>query len=243
MRVEADVVLGVPPAEAWIRLLDWERQADWMRDADRVEVLTSHRQGAGVRVAVKTRVLGIPLFTERLEVTAWEPPRRIELAHRSLVRGRGEWRLEPVDGGARTRFTWSEDLSLGVPVLGPILLACYRPFMRWLMRGSLGNLQRRLPPKAGRSGSSPQSRETNPSAAPSAGSGRLGLRLPGAVHDGHDDGDAGDDRRPDRPEQDHDGQQAHGTAPPQGDPGEQEHPGQHEGPDRDRDPRVSQAEV
>jgi hypothetical protein len=45
-----------------------------------------------------------------------------------------------VDGS--TRFTWTEVLSLPIPLLGEFALLVYRPFMRRLMRGSLANLQR-----------------------------------------------------------------------------------------------------
>lgn len=109
-----------------------------MKDADSVRVLTSSREGVGVRVAVRTRVLNVPMFTEQLEVTVWDPPRRLVMAHRSFVRGVGEWRLE-ADGDG-TRFTWTEDLSLPVPLLGEVALALYRPFMRRLMRGALDGL-------------------------------------------------------------------------------------------------------
>jgi hypothetical protein len=44
-----------------------------------------------------------------------------------------------VDGS--TRFTWTEVLSLPVPLLGELALLVYRPFLRRLMRGSLANLQ------------------------------------------------------------------------------------------------------
>lgn len=139
MRVWADTVLPVSPEEAWGRLLGWEDQAAWMKDADSVRVLTSHREGVGVVVAVKTRVLTVPAFTERLKVTLWEPPRRLVMAHLGFVRGVGEWALQPVGGG--TRLTWTEDLGLPVPVLGTIALLVYRPVMRRLMRGSLANLR------------------------------------------------------------------------------------------------------
>jgi hypothetical protein len=93
-------------------------------------------------VAVKTRVLNVPVFTERLEVTLWEPPRRLVMAHLGFVRGVGEWDLQPVGGvGGGTRLTWTEDLGLSVPVLGKIALLAYRPLMRRLMRGSLANLR------------------------------------------------------------------------------------------------------
>lgn len=139
MRVSADTVLPVSPEEAWRTLLAWEDQAAWMKDADSVRVLTSHREGVGVVVAVKTRVLNVPVFTERLEVTLWEPPRRLVMAHLGFVRGVGEWALQPAGGG--TRLTWTEDLGLSVPILGEIALLAYGPLMRRLMRGSLANLR------------------------------------------------------------------------------------------------------
>jgi hypothetical protein len=61
------------------------------------------------------------------------------MAHRSFVRGVGEWRLRPE--GVGTRFTWTEDLSLPVPILGEVALAVYRPFMRHLMRGAVDGLR------------------------------------------------------------------------------------------------------
>jgi hypothetical protein len=142
VRVSAQIELGLPPAEAWRRLLAWEDQITWIEDAVSVRVLTSHRGGVGVIVAVRTRVLGVPVLTDRLEVTVWDPPRRLVMAHRGLVRGVGEWLLQPAGGG--TRFTWTEDLALPVPILGELVLLAYRPSMRRLMRRSLSNLERML---------------------------------------------------------------------------------------------------
>jgi hypothetical protein len=45
-----------------------------------------------------------------------------------------------VDGS--TRFTWSEELSLPIPILGELALLVYRPFLRRLLRASLASLQR-----------------------------------------------------------------------------------------------------
>ena len=80
-------MLPTTPEEAWAVLVDWERQADWMLDADRVDVVSPQREGVGVRLAVKTRLFGVPAFTEPMEVTVWDPPRRLEIRHGSL-RGR-----------------------------------------------------------------------------------------------------------------------------------------------------------
>jgi uncharacterized protein YndB with AHSA1/START domain len=139
MQVSSTVTLAVPQARAWELLMRWEDQARWMKDADSVRVLTSQREGVGTRIAVRTRVLNVPLFTEQLEVTLWDPPRLLVMAHRSFVRGVGTWAFEPSEEG--TRFSWTEDLSLPVPLLGELALRVYRPFMRHLMAGALADLQ------------------------------------------------------------------------------------------------------
>jgi hypothetical protein len=140
MRVEASRDISALPERVWASIERWEDQSRWIRDAVWVRVLTPERAGLGVRVRVLNRVLLVPLFTEQLEVTGWDPPRRMVMAHRSFVRGIGIWSLRPEDGG--TRFTWTEELSLPIPLLGELALLVYRPFLRRLMRGSLANLQR-----------------------------------------------------------------------------------------------------
>ena len=87
-----------------------------MLDADRVEVVSQEREGVGVRLAVRTRILGLPAFTEAMEVIGWEPPRRVVLRHGGLVVGEGTWTLTPEPRG--TRFEWTEDVRLRIPVVG-----------------------------------------------------------------------------------------------------------------------------
>jgi hypothetical protein len=140
VNVSAVTRLPVTPEAAWRLLTEWERQPEWMRDAASVRVLTERREGHGVQLGVRTRLLSVPLFAERLEVVAWEPPRRLVVAHRSFIRGIGVWRIDPVPGGSL--FRWVEEISLPVPVLGWIALAVYRPVMRRLKRGSARNLRR-----------------------------------------------------------------------------------------------------
>jgi hypothetical protein len=140
VNVSAVTRLPVPPEAAWRLLTDWERQARWMPDAASIRVLTERRVGAGVQLAVRTRILSLPLFTERLEVVAWEPPRRLVIAHRSFIHGVGVWHVDPVPGGSL--FRWVEEISLPVPLLGWIALAVYRPPIRRLMRGGMRNLRR-----------------------------------------------------------------------------------------------------
>jgi uncharacterized protein YndB with AHSA1/START domain len=140
MRVEATRDLAASPERVWSSIERWEEQSRWIRDAVWVRVLTSERVGVGVRIRVLNRVLHVPLFTEQLEVVEWQPPQTMVMEHRSFVRGTGTWSFEPIDGS--TRFTWTEELSLPIPLLGELALRVYRPFLRRLMRGSLANLQR-----------------------------------------------------------------------------------------------------
>jgi len=139
MRVRVSRVLPAPPDQVWKQIRRWEEQARWIRDAVWVRVLSEEREGEGVRVRVLNRVFGIPLFTEQLEVVEWDPPNRLDMAHRSFVRGIGTWELR--ERGAATVFAWTEELWLPVPVLGALALWVYRPFLRRLMNGSLANLQ------------------------------------------------------------------------------------------------------
>ncbi len=142
MRVERSCELPAGVDEAWEALIDWERQAEWMPDAAGVEVLGSKREGPGVRLGVRTRVFGVPLFTERLDVVEWDPPRRLRIEHMSVVRGIGEWRLDPIAGGVR--FTWSEHLTIPAPVVGELALLIYRPYLRHLLGRAQAGLRREL---------------------------------------------------------------------------------------------------
>ena len=128
MRVDVSRKLTAAPDRVWSTIERWEEQSRWIRDAVWVRLLTRERTGAGARVEVMNRVLHVPLFTEQLEVVGWDPPRRMVIAHRSFVRGTGTWSLEPVDGS--TMFTWTEELSLPIPILGELALLVYRPFLR-----------------------------------------------------------------------------------------------------------------
>lgn len=146
MRISEEIELPVEAAEAWRVLLAWEDQAEWMKDASWVRVRSPQREGVGTKIAVKTLLFGIPAFVEPMEVIAWDPPHSLRMRHGSLVKGTGEWRLEPGEAGSvdRCRFTWTEDIQLNVPVVGELAAKIYSRFMRHLMRGSLADLRRYL---------------------------------------------------------------------------------------------------
>jgi carbon monoxide dehydrogenase subunit G len=95
-------------------------------------------RGEGARLDVRTKVLGIPAVTDEVLVTAWDPPRRLAVEHRGLVKGKGEWRLEPFGSG--TRVTWTEELRLPGGVAGELAIRAYAPIQRAMLRRSIRNL-------------------------------------------------------------------------------------------------------
>ena len=139
MRIARSIDLPCDAEEAWHVLTDWERQADWIRDADAIVVTSPMRTGAGVTLAVRTRVFQIPAFTESITVTGWDPPSALTIEHGSPIHGLGTWALVPIDGG--TRFTWVEEVELGTPVLGWLLTACYAPVLGVLLHRSMRGLR------------------------------------------------------------------------------------------------------
>lgn len=157
MRISEEIELPVDAVEAWRVLLTWEDQARWMKDASWVRVRSPQREGVGTKIAVKTLLFGIPAFVEPMEVIAWDPPRSLRMRHGSLVKGTGEWTLEPSQGEhdvPSCRFIWTEDIQLNVPIVGELAAKVYSRFMRHLMRGSLTGLRRFLetPPQEPDSG-------------------------------------------------------------------------------------------
>jgi carbon monoxide dehydrogenase subunit G len=141
MRFEARAVLHAGQEQVWKVLSDWEGQASWMPDVAWVRV-QGYERGLGARVAVRTKVLGVPLVTDELRVVAWEPPRRMVIEHRGVVRGAGEWLLEPA--GERTSFIWRESMRMPPPLLGDLALWVYSPVQRGMLRRSMRNLDRLL---------------------------------------------------------------------------------------------------
>jgi uncharacterized protein YndB with AHSA1/START domain len=139
--IRARTLIRAPAARVWRVLTDWEGQASWMPDVAWIRALGTNRE-LGAELEVRTKVFGLPLATDRVSVTAWEPPVRLGVDHVGVVAGTGEWLLEPAPDGSRTRFTWTESLRLPWPVIGGMALRVYAPVQRWMLKRSLRNLRR-----------------------------------------------------------------------------------------------------
>src|SRR5439155_16098772 len=119
-------------------LADWQRYPEWMPDVAWVRALGA-QGGEGMRLAVRTKVLGIPLVTDEMVIRVWEPPRRMAIEHRGLVHGPAEWTLEPAGEGSL--FSWNEELRMPPPILGSLALLAYSPVLRWTFARSIRNLR------------------------------------------------------------------------------------------------------
>ncbi|MDQ4065268.1 MAG: SRPBCC family protein [Actinomycetota bacterium] len=129
--VTVDRVLPGPAATVWELITDWEHQDDWMLEARDFVVLTDQREGVGVEAEATVSIGGITT-RDKVRVVAWEPQRRLAIAHEGWVSGTGELNLWPAKGGAETYLAWREELqpppALGIA--GRVGLALFRPLMR-----------------------------------------------------------------------------------------------------------------
>lgn len=140
--VRLSVDIEAPSERVWEQASDLASHVEWMADALAVDFLGDLRQGVGTRLAVKTR-FGPFRTNDLLEVIAWEPPHRIVVAHRGMVRGEGELMVEPL-GEGRTRFSWGEHLRFPWFLGGPIGEWVVRPLLRRIMQGNLGRFRQRF---------------------------------------------------------------------------------------------------
>lgn len=141
MRSTDRTVYAATAERVWAALSDWRRYLDWMPDVTWVRLQGPERT-VGLELLVRTKLLGLPLVTDRMVVTAWEPPRRLGILHQGVVKGPAEWLLESAGDGASTAFVWTEELRMAPPVLGELALRAYWPWQRRMFRRSMENLRR-----------------------------------------------------------------------------------------------------
>ena len=132
----ADVVetvdIEAPPQQVWAALVDWAHQGEWMLLTD-VRPVDGDGQGVGGRLAARTGVprpggghLGV---LDTMLITAWDPPRRVDVRHTGrVVRGTGTFEVRPRGESAST-FVWTEQLDLPLGRLGALGWPLVRPAM------------------------------------------------------------------------------------------------------------------
>jgi carbon monoxide dehydrogenase subunit G len=138
VHLEERVAIAAPPEAVFAAVADWEGQSAWVAFTTVTADSGPHR--VGERLLAVTKVAGVG-FSDPMEVTRWEPPRRVDVRHYGRVlRGTGSFLVEPAPGGAW--FVWSEDLDLPLGAAGRFGFAVVGPVFRLMLRRSLRRLAR-----------------------------------------------------------------------------------------------------
>jgi hypothetical protein len=140
-RLDLRIFIRAAPERVWEVLADLQGQSRWMADLRSLEITSGQQSGAGTQMDVTSELFGQPMVKDRMTITAWEPPRRLDVRHDGSFTGTGSFVLEPVRGG--TVFTWIEDFQ---PPLGRLGELGFRmlvgPHLRRVFRRSMDNLRR-----------------------------------------------------------------------------------------------------
>jgi carbon monoxide dehydrogenase subunit G len=138
VHLEERVAVAAPPEAVFAAVADFQAQSEWVAFTTVTTEGGPHR--VGERLVAVTKVAGVG-FSDPMEVTRWDPPRRIEVRHHGrVVRGTGTFLVEPAPGGAWLR--WAEDLDLPLGAAGRVGFAVAGPAFRLLLRRSLRRLAR-----------------------------------------------------------------------------------------------------
>lgn len=143
MQVTVSIDIDAPVDVVWADVADMASHAEWMADAESIRFAGERRSGVGAVLIVPTRVG--PFTTEDwIIVTEWEDRRRMGVIHVGIVSGVGVFTLHELDDGRRTRFEWSEELSLPLTLGGPIGEVFAKPIITAIWRGNLRRLAARF---------------------------------------------------------------------------------------------------
>ena len=113
--VTVSIDLKATPVEVWAIVEPIENHTDWMADAVAIRFETEQTRGVGTKFLCDTKVGPIKLV-DHMEITEWTPATANQdgamgVKHTGIVTGSGIFTLEPLAGGKRTKFTWTEDLD------------------------------------------------------------------------------------------------------------------------------------
>jgi carbon monoxide dehydrogenase subunit G len=145
VHVAARVAIAAPPELVFEAVSDWEAQSEWVALTTVTVEPGGHR--VGERLTAVTRLAGLG-FRDPMEVTRWEPPRRVDVRHLGrVVRGTGTFTVSPAPGGAW--LSWAEDLDLPLGALGRLGFVLVRPAFELMLRRSLARLARHVEGRRG----------------------------------------------------------------------------------------------
>lgn len=137
-KVSASIEVPLGIEATWEAAVDWPGQQWWVPGST-----VRSTGGTGYRSTIEARTGWGPLtIVDPMEITAWDPPYRVVLAHTGkFVQGSALYQMEAL-GPDRTRFTWTETLeapasilgpvyAVGTPMFGGLIRVALRRFARW----------------------------------------------------------------------------------------------------------------
>jgi carbon monoxide dehydrogenase subunit G len=140
VRITEQVTVAKPPRAVWDAVVDWRRQGEWVAFTTVSAEPGGHQVGERLTAVTKVGPVG---FADVMEVTRWDPPRRVDVKHLgNVVRGTATFRVEPAPGGSR--FFWVEDIDIPLGVLGLAGFSLVEPLVRLMLRRSMRRLVRQL---------------------------------------------------------------------------------------------------
>lgn len=127
-RKTLQLTVDVPaePQVVFDAMTDWEHQHEWMLGT-KVRADASGADSVGGRIAAFTGV-GPLGFWDTMTITRWDAPRVVEVDHTGkVVRGLGEFRVEP--WGSGSRFVWREEVEPPLGRLGAVGWYLVKPLL------------------------------------------------------------------------------------------------------------------
>jgi uncharacterized protein YndB with AHSA1/START domain len=117
--MSCDLQIAAPPERVFAAITDPEQIRQWMPNLVAFEMLTNGQVGAGSQFKETRKIMG-KAGHEIFEVTAYEPPRRLDLLVDGAKgsSGKGEYRfrydLEPSGSGTRLKMDSNIDMPGGL---------------------------------------------------------------------------------------------------------------------------------
>ncbi len=143
-RAEHSLEIEAPPSACFEALIDYESFPSWQAAVEKIEVVDRYPDGLGrdVRVHVDAKLRHVTYTLrysyERPELVSWD------YVEGDVEHVEGEFRLEPLDGGDRTRATYVLGIDPGFPA--PALVV--RRLNGAVMKRSVEDLKREVERRA-----------------------------------------------------------------------------------------------
>lgn len=140
-KTTVDVVIDADVDSVWTVLTDWSRQSDWMWATKVNADGSSGARGVGETFTAVTGV-GRLAVADDMVVTAWEPPRRVDVTHvGKVIQGTGVFEVYRLPEN-RSRVSWTEYIDVPFGSVGTAFWPLARWGFEWGARRSLQALRR-----------------------------------------------------------------------------------------------------